>query len=77
MQPSLPEIYMDGNILPDHSSFRLLGLPFANDLSWRNYFLTIAKAAAIKLGSLYRAKQFLSVVAILLYKSSIRPCFEY
>jgi len=35
-QPSLPQIYMDGNILPNNS-FRLLGLPFTNYLSFLKF----------------------------------------
>jgi len=33
---------------------------FSDDISWKNFVISIAKSAASKVGSLYRAKQFLS-----------------
>ena len=60
------------------SIFRLLDLTFSNDLTWNNYIESIAKSAAMKIGSLYRARNFLSSESILyLYKATIRPCLEY
>merc|ERR1712121_482522 len=47
-------------------------------LSWCQYIEEIAKAASKKIGSLYRAKDFIDAESILyLYKSTIRPCMEY
>ena len=41
-------------------------------------FESIAKTAAMKVGFLYRARNFLSPESILyLYKATIRPCIEY
>ena len=58
--------------------FRLLGLPFTNDLSWNKYIDQISKSASKKVGSLYRARQFLTEEIILyLYKSAIRICMEH
>jgi len=58
---------MDGNILSESSSFRLLGLPFSNNLSCRDYNLSIAKSAAMKVGSLYQARQFLTEATFYIY----------
>ena len=76
--PFLPSVMMNGAELPENSYFRLLGLTFSNDFSWNNYIESIAKSAAMKVGSLYRAQNFLSPESILyLYKATIRPCIEY
>ena len=76
--PFLPSVMMNGAELPENSHFRLLGLTFSNDFSWNNYIESIAKSAAMKVGSLYRARNFLSPESILyLYKATIRPCIEY
>ena len=71
-------ISMANNALAESSSFRLLGLTFSNDLTWGDYIKSIAKSAAMKVGSLYRARHYLSPECILhLYKSLIRPHMEY
>ena len=76
--PFLPSIVMNGAELPENKHFRVLGLTFSNDLTWNNYIESIAKSAPMKIGSLYRARNFLSPESILyLYKATIRPCLEY
>ena len=76
--PFLPSVMMNGAELPENSHFRLLGLTFSNDFSWNNYIESIAKSTAMKAGSLYRARNFLSPESILyLYKATIRPCIKY
>ena len=75
--PLLP-IAMHGQDLSENDSFRLLGLTFSNTLTWNEYVEAIAKSAAQKVGSLYRARAYLTPESILyLYKASIRPCMEY
>ena len=47
-------------------------------MSWNNYIENIARTAAKKVGSLYRARKLLTPESILyLYKATIRPCMEY
>ena len=76
--PFLPSVMMNGAELPENSHFCLLGLTFSNDFSWNNYIVSIAKTATMKVGSLYRARNFLSPESILyLDKATIRPCIEY
>ena len=76
--PFLPSVLMNGKELPESSSFRLLGITFSNDFKRTSYIEYIAKAATRKVGSLYRAKNFLTPITILhLYKATIRPCMEY
>ena len=69
---------MDGSVLEEKTSFRMLGLTFSSELGWGSYSISIAKTASKKIGSLIRSMKFLSPeVALYLYKSTIRPCMEY
>ena len=71
-------ISMSGKSLQESTSFRLVGLTISNDLTWNEYINSIAKKASMKVGTLYRARSYLSPECILhLYKSLIRPCMEY
>ena len=71
-------ISMSGDLLAESPGFRLLGLTISKDLTWNEYIKGIAKTAAMKVGSLYTARRYLSPEIILyLYKSLIRPCMEY
>ena len=73
-----PSVSMGLDLLPESSSFRLLGLTFSDDLTWGDYITSIAKSASMKVGSLFCARGFLSNEAILyIYKSVIRPSMEY
>ena len=69
---------MDGSVLEEKSSFKMLGLTFSSKLDWGSYIISIAKTASKKIGALIRSMKFLSpAVALYLYKSTIRPCMEY
>ena len=72
------DVKMDGFVLEERSSFKMLGLTFSSKLDWRSYMISIAKTASKKIGALIRSMKFLSPeVALYLYKSTIRPCMEY
>ena len=69
---------MDGSILEEKSSFKMLRLTFSSKLDWVSYIISIAKTSSKEIGALIRSIKFLSPeVALYLYKSSIRPCMEY
>ena len=69
---------IDGSVLEEKSSFRMLGLTFSSKLDWGSYIFSIAKTASKKIGALVHSMKFLSPeVALYLYKSTIRPCMEY
>ena len=60
------DVKMDGSILEEKLSFKMLCLTFS------------AKTATKKIGALIRSVKFLSAeVALYLYNSTIRPCMEY
>ena len=72
------DVKMDGSVLEEKSSFKMLGLTFSSKLDWGSYIISIAKTASKKIGALIRSMKFLSPeVALYLYKSIIRPCMEY
>ena len=72
------DVKMDGCVLEENSSFKMLGLTFSSKLDWGSYIVSIAKTASKKIGALIRSMKFLSPeVALYLYKSTIRSCMEY
>ena len=69
---------MNGPILEEKSSFKILSLTFSSKLHWSSYIISIAKTASKKIGALIRSMKFLSPkIALYLYKSTIPPCMEY
>ena len=72
------DVKMDGFVLKEKSSFKMLGLTFSSKLDWGSYIISIAKTASKKIGALIHSMKFLSPeVALYLYKSTIHPCMEY
>ena len=73
------DVKMDGSVLEDKTSFKMLGLTFSSKLDWGSYIVSLAVSlASKKIGALIRSMKFLSPkVALYLYKSTIRPCMEY
>ena len=69
---------MDGSVLEEKSSFKMLGLPFSSKLDWGSYVISNAKTASKKIGALIHSIKFLfPEIALYLYKSTIWPCIEY
>ena len=72
------DVKMDGSILEENSSFKMLGLTFSSKLGWSSYIISIAKTTSKKIGALVCSMKFLSLeVALYFYKSTIQPCMEY
>ena len=71
------DIKMDGSVLKEKSSFKMLGLTFSFKLDCGSYVISIAKTAPKKTGAMIRSmKSFSSQVVLYLYKSTIQPCME-
>ena len=71
---------MDGSVLEEKSSFKMLKFLFNSKLYWSSYFISIAKTAFKKIGTMVCPMKFLSPeVAQYLCKSTIyiRPSMEY
>ena len=72
------DVKMDGSILEEKASFKMVGLTFSSKLDWGSYIVSVAKTASKKIGALIHSMKFLSPeVALYLYKSTIQPCMEY
>ena len=65
------DVKMDGSILEEKSSFKMLWLTFSSKLDWGSYIISIAKTASKKIGALIRSMKFLSLeVPLYLYEST-------
>ena len=72
------DVKMDGSVLEEKSSFKMLGFTLSSKLDWGSYIISIAKTGSVKIGALVRSIKFLSPeVALYLYKSTICSCMEY
>ena len=72
------DVKMDGSVLEEKTSFKILGLTFSSKLDWGSCIVSIAKTASKKIGALICSMKFLSPeVALYLYKSIIQRCMEY
>ena len=72
------DLKMDGSVLKEISSFKMVGLTFSSRLDWGSYSISVAKTASKRVGALIRSMKFLSPeVALCLYESTIHPCMEY
>ena len=72
------ELKMDGSVLEENSSFKILWLTFSSKLHCVSYIISVPKPASKTTGALIRSMKFLSPeVAPYLYKSTIRLSREY
>ena len=49
---------MDGSVLEEKSSFKMLGLIFSFKLDWGSYIVSVAETASKKIGALIRSMKF-------------------
>ena len=69
---------MDGSVLEEKPSFKMIGLTCCSKLDWSSYITSIAKTASKKIVALICSMKFLSPeVALYLYKYTQGPCMEY
>ena len=72
------DLKMDGSVLEEKSSFKMLRLTFSSKLDCDSCIISIAKTASKKIGALICSIKFLFLaVALYLYKSTICPFIEY
>ena len=72
------DVKMDGSVLEEKSSFKMLRLTFSSKLDWGSYIISLAKTTSKEIGPLIHPMNFLSPEAALyLYKSTIHLCMEY
>ena len=69
---------MNGSILEEKSSCKIMALTYSSNLDWGSYIISIAKTASNKIGALIHSMKFLFLeVALYLYQCTICPCMEY
>ena len=69
---------MDGSVLEEKSSFKMLQLTFSSKLDQGSDIIFIAKTASKKIGALICSIKFLSSeVALCFYRSTIHPYMKY
>ena len=72
------DVKMDGSVLEEKSSFKMLGLTFSSKLDSGSYIISIAKTTSKKIEALIRSmKLFPPEAALYLYISTIKPQIEY
>ena len=72
------DVKMDGSVLEEKPSFKILWLTFSSKLDWGSYIICIIKTVSKKIGALIRSIKFISPeVPLYIYKSTILPCMEY
>ena len=65
------DVKMDGSVLEEKSSFKMLGLTFCSKLDWGSYIISIAKTASKKIGALICSMKFLSLEVALHFLTSM------
>ena len=69
---------MDGTIIPESNSIKVLGFKFDSLLTWEPQIIDILGRARQRAGQLYCCRSFLAKQDIsTIYKSWIRPTLEY
>ena len=72
------DVKIDGSVLEEKSSLKMLELTFSSKLDWGSCIISIVKTACKKIGALIRSMKFLSSeVALYLCKLTIQPCMEF
>ena len=72
------DVKMDGSVLWEKSSFKMMGLTFSSKLDWSSYIVSIAKTTSKKIRALICSMKLLSPeVALYLCKSNICLRMEY
>ena len=54
------DVKMNGSVLEEKSSFKMLGLTFSSKLDCGSYYISLAKTAFKKIGALIRSLKFIS-----------------
>ena len=68
---------MDGSVIEEKSSFKILGLTFSSELDWGSYIISIAKTASKNIVALICSMRFLSAeVVFYVYKSTNGPAWN-
>ena len=67
------DVKMDGSVLEENSSFKILALTFSSKLDWGFYIITIAKTVLKKIGTLICSMKLFSL-EVALYLDWMEYC---
>jgi hypothetical protein len=71
-------IFFEGERLLPSDSINILGVSIDRKMSWRPHIASLTRAAAMKMGALYRIRNYFSPAQLKrIYVGSIRPVIEY
>ena len=68
---------MDGSVLEENSSFKMVRLTFCSKLDWGSYIVSVAKTACQKIKPKFFLLFLSPEFALYFCKSTIQPCMEY
>ena len=72
------DVKMDGSVLEEKPSFKMLGLTFSSKMDRGSYIFSIAKTGSRKIGALICFRKFLSPdIVLYLHKSTKRSSMKY
>ena len=72
------DVKMDGSVLEEKPSFKMLGLTFSSKMDRGSYIFSIAKTGSQKIGALICFRKFLSPdIVLYLHKSTKRSSMKY
>ena len=69
------DVKVDGSVLMEKSSLKMVGLSFSSKLAWDSYIISIRKLPPRKLGPWFILWRFFLLK--LLYEATIEPCMEH
>ena len=77
--PLHPELYIDGTVLGDSDSFKILGVTFDQKLTFEKHIRNVASSVSQKIGILRRCCRMFSDEAVILkcFNAFLLPCLEY
>ena len=77
--PLHPELFINGTILSDSDSFKILGLTFDKKLTYEKHIRNIASSVSQKVGILRKCFRMFGDEAIILkcFNAFLLPCLEY
>ena len=71
------DVEMDGSVLEEKSSFKMLGLTFSSKLDWGVYIISIAKSASKKLEPWFvYSMKFVTPFNCRFFLNKLRVCFN-
>ena len=62
---------VDGSVLEEKSSFKILGLTFFCKLYWGSYIISVAKTASKKMGALVYVRSFFLLMSCMEYSCHV------